>query len=51
VNVAIVTGGSTGIGAEICRQMLTAGYEVVSLSLGKPKQTHPRLHSNGDDFT
>jgi 3-oxoacyl-[acyl-carrier protein] reductase len=25
-NVAIVTGGSSGIGLEICRQMLDAGY-------------------------
>jgi NAD(P)-dependent dehydrogenase (short-subunit alcohol dehydrogenase family) len=44
-NVALVTGGSGGIGAEICRQMLEAGYEVVSLSLGKPEQTHARLHT------
>ena len=44
-NVALVTGGATGIGAEICRQMLAAGYEVISLSLGKPDQAHPKLHS------
>jgi 3-oxoacyl-[acyl-carrier protein] reductase len=50
-NVAVVTGGSTGIGAEICRQMLAVGYEVISLSLGKPKQTHPRLHSIEIDLT
>ena len=30
-NFAVVTVGSTGIGAEICRQMLEAGYEVISL--------------------
>ena len=29
---AIVTGGSAGIGAEVCRQLLTAGYEVISLA-------------------
>jgi len=42
-NVAVVTGGSTGIGAEICRHMLAAGYEVVSLSLHAPSWTHERL--------
>jgi 3-oxoacyl-[acyl-carrier protein] reductase len=44
-NVALVTGGSTGIGAEICRQMLDADYEVISLARRKPSQNHPRLHS------
>ncbi|HEX6001522.1 MAG TPA: SDR family NAD(P)-dependent oxidoreductase [Hyphomicrobiaceae bacterium] len=42
-NVAIVTGGSTGIGAEICRHMLAAGYEVVSLARRPPGWTHERL--------
>jgi len=50
-DVALVTGGSTGIGAEICRQMLDAGYEVVSLSLGKPQQQHARLHALEVDLT
>jgi NAD(P)-dependent dehydrogenase (short-subunit alcohol dehydrogenase family) len=44
-NVAIVTGGSTGIGWEICRQMLDAGYEVISLARRKPTQLHPKLHA------
>lgn len=44
-NVALVTGGSTGIGAEICRQMLDAGYEVISLARRKPEREHPRLHA------
>ena len=44
-NVAVVTGGSTGIGAEICRQMLAADYEVVSLAQRKPDFTHARLHA------
>ena len=30
-NVAVVTGGSTGIGAEICRSLLAEGYHVVSV--------------------
>jgi 3-oxoacyl-[acyl-carrier protein] reductase len=44
-NVAVVTGASTGIGAEICRQMLAADYDVVAVGLGKPAQTHERLHA------
>ena len=43
--VALVTGGSTGIGAEICRQMLEAGYEVVSLARRAPPFSHAKLHS------
>src|SRR6266516_1365536 len=42
---AVVTGGSTGIGAEICRQMLEAGSEVISLARRKPAQSHARLHA------
>jgi NAD(P)-dependent dehydrogenase (short-subunit alcohol dehydrogenase family) len=44
-NVAIVTGGATGIGADICRHMLAAGYEVVSLDLRAPDWTHAQLSS------
>src|SRR5690554_3884872 len=43
-HTAIVTGGSAGIGAEICRQMLDAGYEVISLARRAPDFTHARLH-------
>jgi NAD(P)-dependent dehydrogenase (short-subunit alcohol dehydrogenase family) len=50
-HTALVTGGSSGIGAAICRQMLDAGYEVVSLSLGKPAQRHPRLTAVDVDLT
>jgi 3-oxoacyl-[acyl-carrier protein] reductase len=44
-NVAIVTGGSAGIGAEICRHMLADGYDVVSLALEAPDWAHERLSS------
>ena len=41
---ALVTGGASGIGAEICRQMLDAGYNVISLDRAAPELAHPRLH-------
>lgn len=44
-HTAIVTGGSAGIGAEICRQMLNAGYEVISMARRAPDFAHARLHS------
>jgi NAD(P)-dependent dehydrogenase (short-subunit alcohol dehydrogenase family) len=44
-NLAVVTGGASGIGAEICRHMLAAGYEVVSLDLRKPDWQHESLSS------
>lgn len=36
MTVAVVTGGSTGIGAAICTQMLDAGYHVISVSRRNP---------------
>lgn len=42
---AVVTGGSAGIGAEICQQLLADGYEVISLSRRAPAFAHERLHS------
>lgn len=44
-HTAIVTGGSAGIGAEISRQLLDAGYTVISMARRDPDFTHPRLHS------
>ncbi len=42
--VALVTGGSGGIGAAICRHFLDAGSTVVSLSRTAPAWHHPKLH-------
>jgi 3-oxoacyl-[acyl-carrier protein] reductase len=36
MNVAVVTGGSTGIGAAICTRFLDDGYHVVSMSRREP---------------
>ena len=41
---AVVTGGSAGIGAAICRRLLEAGYETISLARRAPGFEHPRLH-------
>jgi 3-oxoacyl-[acyl-carrier protein] reductase len=49
-NVALVTGGSTGIGAEICRHMLAAGYEVFVLDLRRPDWADERLHAQEIDL-
>ena len=40
---ALVTGGASGIGAEICRQLLHAGYEVIALDRVAPAAPHPNL--------
>lgn len=42
---ALLTGGSTGIGAAICQRLLDAGYAVVSLDRKPPSITHSRLTS------
>jgi NAD(P)-dependent dehydrogenase (short-subunit alcohol dehydrogenase family) len=51
VRRAIVTGGSAGIGAELCRQLLAAGYEVISLARRAPMARTGRLTSIEIDLT
>jgi NAD(P)-dependent dehydrogenase (short-subunit alcohol dehydrogenase family) len=43
--LAVVTGGSAGIGEEICRQLLADGWAVVSMARRPPPFTHEHLHS------
>jgi 3-oxoacyl-[acyl-carrier protein] reductase len=49
--VAIVTGGSAGIGAAICRELINGGHEVVSLARRRPGWSHPALHGVEVDLT
>jgi NAD(P)-dependent dehydrogenase (short-subunit alcohol dehydrogenase family) len=41
----VVTGGSTGIGAAICEQLLEEGHEVINLARRALALDHPRLHN------
>lgn len=43
--VAVVTGGSAGIGLAICQDLLVRGYEVVCMARRACPITHPRLQS------
>jgi NAD(P)-dependent dehydrogenase (short-subunit alcohol dehydrogenase family) len=43
--VAVVTGGSAGIGLVICEHLLADGREVVSLARRRSPLAHPKLHS------
>jgi 3-oxoacyl-[acyl-carrier protein] reductase len=49
--VAVVTGGSAGIGAAICRQLIERGHDVVSLARRRPDWSHPALHAVEVDLT
>ena len=41
----IVTGGSTGIGSAICKQLLDEGMQVVNMSRRAAEFSHPKLHN------
>jgi len=43
--VAVVTGGSAGIGQVICENLIDGGWEVVSLARRQSPLQHARLHS------
>ena len=47
---AIVTGGSTGIGAAICTSLLDRGYNVVCIARRNASINHPRLRSVNVDL-
>ncbi|MFV0278784.1 MAG: SDR family oxidoreductase [Parahaliea sp.] len=47
----VVTGGSTGIGAEICRQLLAEGARVVNLARRPLELEHPGLHNIALDLS
>jgi NAD(P)-dependent dehydrogenase (short-subunit alcohol dehydrogenase family) len=48
--VTIVTGGSAGIGAAICRRLVDDGAQVISLARRAPEFTHKRLSSMTADL-
>ncbi len=43
--IAVVTGGSAGIGAKLCQEMLARDYTVISVARRDPEFSHRRLHS------
>jgi NAD(P)-dependent dehydrogenase (short-subunit alcohol dehydrogenase family) len=50
-DVAVVTGGSLGIGADVCQRFLEAGMSVLNLSNQPPKIEHAELQTIDVDLT
>ena len=48
---ALITGGSSGIGAATCKSLLTAGYRVISLDRRSAGSPLPGLHERLVDLT
>ncbi len=49
--IALVTGGSAGIGEDLCRHLLEAGYRVLNLSRRPAQFEHERLESFAIDLS
>ncbi len=49
-SVAVVTGGSTGIGQSICEHLLADGYRVINLARRPAGIEHPRLENIAVDL-
>ncbi len=50
-NIAVVTGGSLGMGVDICQRLLADGVTVINLSYEPSKFNHPNLHTINVDLT
>ena len=51
MNVAVVTGGSAGIGLAVVERLLEAGYEVISLDIQASPLRNAKLHFKNVDLT
>ncbi|HYN12434.1 MAG TPA: SDR family oxidoreductase [Burkholderiales bacterium] len=51
MSVAVVTGGSAGIGRAVVERLLQSGHEVISVDLKPAPAAHPKLHEVKVDLT